>query len=209
MSRAHQSTRSAHPGTRWRNGAGSTAVAAPVAAAPRPAAAVAAKGSAARQTAPPAPAMGMDLGFDPALLEAPLPDFDDVDVDDDDMDPEDKAALLALTGGVPTQPTPTPVAPVHVPSRAAAAAVPAASASVQQPRGAAPVTAAAPVATRVPMATPPRMARVTVGGVSVDPALRHMSSPDDEPMLDDVEMTEEEEASALERATSAWHCRRC
>jgi hypothetical protein len=90
---------------------GSAAVAAPVAAAPRPAAAVAAKGSAARQAAPPAPAMGMDLGFDPALLEAPLPDFDDVDVDDDDMDPEDDAALLALSGGVPTQPTGTPAAP--------------------------------------------------------------------------------------------------
>jgi hypothetical protein len=61
-----------------------------------------------------------DLGFDPALLEAPLPDFDDVDVDDDDMDPEDDVALLAHTGGVPTQPTCTPAAPVHVPSRAAA-----------------------------------------------------------------------------------------
>jgi hypothetical protein len=144
------------------------------------------------------------------LLEAPLPDFDDVGVDNDDMVPEDEAVLLALTGGVPTQPTLTPVAPVHVPSRAVAV-VPAASAPAQQPRGAAPVTAAAPVATRAPMAKPPHMARVTVGGVTVDPALRHMSSPDDEPMLDGVEVTEEE-ASALERATSgtsAWHWRRC
>jgi hypothetical protein len=55
--------------------------------------------------------MGMALAFDPALLEAPLPDFDDVDVDDDDVDPEDEAALLPLTGDVPTQPTGTPEAP--------------------------------------------------------------------------------------------------
>ncbi len=41
------------------------------------------------------------------------------------------------------------------------------------------------------------MAPVTVGGVTVDPAPLHMSIPDDEPMLDDVELTEEE-ASALE-----------
>ncbi len=60
-----------------------------------------------------------------------------------------------------------------------------------------PVAAAAPVAMRAPMATPPHMAPVTVGGVTVDPALLHMCIPDDEPMLDDVEMTEEE-ASALE-----------
>jgi hypothetical protein len=33
------------------------------------------------------PAMGMDLGFDPALLQVPLPDFDDVDVDDARADP--------------------------------------------------------------------------------------------------------------------------
>ncbi len=38
---------------------------------------------------------------------------------------------------------------------------------------------------------------VTVGGVTVDPALLHMNIPDDEPMLDDVEVTEEE-ASVLE-----------
>jgi hypothetical protein len=155
--------------------------------------------------------MGMALGFDPALLEAPLSDFDDVDVDDDDMNPEDEAALLVLAGGVPTQPTGTTLGPVHVPSRAVAV-VPAASARTQKPRGAAPAAAVAPVATRAPMATPPpHMAPVTVGGVTVDPALLHMSSPDDEPMLGDVEVTEEE-ASALERATSgtsAWHCRRC
>jgi hypothetical protein len=44
-----------------------------------------------------------------------------------------------------------------------------------------------PVATPVPMATPPHMARVTVCVVTVDPALIHMSIPNDEPMLDDVE----------------------
>jgi hypothetical protein len=165
---------------------GSIPVAAPVAVAPRPAAAVAAKGSAAHQAAPPAPAtrMGMDLIFDPALLEAPLPDFGDVG-------PEDEEALLALTGGVPTQPAGAPAAPVHVPSRAAAV-VAAVSAPARQPRGALLVAPVAPVATRAPMATPPHMAPVTVDSVTADPALLHMSIPDDEPMLDDVELTEEE-----------------
>jgi hypothetical protein len=171
VSRARQSTRSAHAGTRWATAPSPVAVTAPVAMAPRPVAAVAAKGSAARQAAPPAPAMGMDRGFDPALLEAPLPDFDDVDPDDDDMDPEDEAALLALTGSVPTQPTGTPAAHVHVPGRtAAAAAVTAASVPAQQPRGAVLLAAAvAPVARCARMATPPHMAPVTVRGITVDP----------------------------------------
>jgi hypothetical protein len=84
------------------------------------------------------------------------------------MDPDDEAALLALMGGVPTQPTGTPAAAVRVSSRAAAV-VPATSAPPQQPRGAAPAAAAAPVATRAPMATPPHMTPVTVGGVTVEP----------------------------------------
>ncbi len=67
-----------------------------------------------------------------------------------------------------------------------------------------PVVAAAPVATRAPMAMPPHMAPVTVGGVTMDPALLHMSIPDDEPMLDDVEVTKEE-ASALESELGHLH----
>jgi hypothetical protein len=56
------------------------------------------------------------------------------------------------------------------------------------------------------MATPPHMAPVTVGGVTVDPALLHMSIPDDEPVLDDVEVMEEEALAPLPTSSRCFDC---
>jgi hypothetical protein len=115
----------------------------------------------------------MDMGFDPALLEALLPDFDDVD--DDDMDPDDRRRCWH------SQVVPRRRRPAHLQPLYASQAVPwlfyRLPLHLHSSRGAVPVAAAAPVATRAPMATPPHMAPVTVGGVTVDPRCVTSASP--------------------------------